>query len=79
MICIFFIGMLVAELTHFVFPFVEDGTFHYFFGMHTAALPLIPASIGFRRLLANIAAQKAALPSSPTSTSTRARAQNETS
>ncbi len=50
----FFIGMLLAELTHFAFPFVEDGTFHYFSGMYTAILPLIPAYVGFRRLLRKI-------------------------
>lgn len=60
MIWVFFIGMLLAELTHFMFPFIEDGTFHYFPGMYTAALPLIPAFFGFRRLLANISAQNAA-------------------
>ena len=53
----FFIGMLLAELTHFIFPFVEDGTFHYFSGMYTAILPLIPAYVGFRRLLRKIGEQ----------------------
>ena len=42
----FFVAMTVAELAHFVFPFLEDGTFHYVSGMYTAALPLIPAAYG---------------------------------
>lgn len=42
----FFVAMTVAELSHFVFPFLEDGTFHYVSGMYTAALPLIPAGYG---------------------------------
>lgn len=42
----FFVAMALAELTHFVFPFLEDGTFHYVSGMYTAAIPLIPAMYG---------------------------------
>ena len=42
----FFVAMTIAELSHFIFPFVEDGTFHYVSGMYTAALPLIPAGYG---------------------------------
>ena len=42
----FFVSMIIAELSHFVFPFLEDGTFHYVSGMYTAALPLIPAGYG---------------------------------
>jgi len=42
----FFIAMTMAELAHFVFPFLEDGTFHYVSGMYTAALPLVPAGYG---------------------------------
>lgn len=43
----FFFAMMFAELSHFVFPFLEDGTFHYVSGMYTAAVPLIPAGYGF--------------------------------
>ena len=43
----FYVAMTMAELSHFVFPFIEDGTFHYVSGMYTAALPLIPAGYGF--------------------------------
>lgn len=39
----FIIAMTMAELSHYIFPFMEDGTFHYVSGMYTAALPLIPA------------------------------------
>jgi len=42
-LCAFLVAMTIAELAHFVFPFVIDGTFHYESGMYTAALPLIPA------------------------------------
>ena len=43
----FYVAMMFAELSHFVFPFLEDGTFHYVSGMYTAAIPLIPATYGF--------------------------------
>jgi hypothetical protein len=42
----FFVAMAIAELSHYIFPFIEDGTFHYVSGMYTAALPLIPAGYG---------------------------------
>lgn len=42
----FFVAMTIAELSHYIFPFLEDGTFHYVSGMYTAALPLIPAGYG---------------------------------
>jgi hypothetical protein len=41
-----YVGMIFGELAHFVFPFMEDGTFHYVSGMYTALLPLFPASYG---------------------------------
>jgi len=44
----FFVAMTLAELSHFVFPFLEDGTFHYVSGMYTAAIPLIPAAYGLQ-------------------------------
>jgi len=43
----FYFAMMFAELSHFIFPFLEDGTFHYVSGMYTAAIPLIPAAYGF--------------------------------
>lgn len=42
----FFVAMVLAELSHYIFPFLEDGTFHYVSGMYTAAIPLIPAMYG---------------------------------
>jgi hypothetical protein len=43
---VLYVNMIVAALAHFVFPFMEDGTFHYVSGMYTAALPLLPAGYG---------------------------------
>ena len=53
-LCMFFFAMLIAELAHFVFPFVIDGTFHYESGMYTVAIPLIPAAYGLRLMLLEI-------------------------
>jgi hypothetical protein len=41
LICVFYFGMMFGEPMHFVFPFIENGTFHYVAGMYTAALPSI--------------------------------------
>jgi hypothetical protein len=43
---VLYVNMIVAALAHFVFPSMEDGTFHYVSGMYTAALPLLPAGYG---------------------------------
>ncbi len=53
-LCMFFFAMLIAELTHFIFPFLIDGTFHYESGMYTAAIPLIPAAYGLRLMFKEI-------------------------
>jgi hypothetical protein len=53
-LCAFFVAMTIAELAHFVFPFVVDGTFHYQSGMYTAALPLIPAYYGLYVMMKEI-------------------------
>jgi hypothetical protein len=53
-LCAFFFAMTIAELAHFVFPFVIDGTFHYEPGMYTAALPLIPAYYGLKIMFREI-------------------------
>lgn len=45
-----FFGMVFGELTHFYFPFAETGHFHYFPGMWTATLPLIPAGFAMHHL-----------------------------
>lgn len=50
-LCAFFFAMLLAELSHYIFPFMIDGTFHYESGMYTAFLPLIPAAYGLRQML----------------------------
>jgi hypothetical protein len=42
----FFVAMTIAELTHFIFPFVLYGEWKYTAGVATAALPLIPAWFG---------------------------------
>lgn len=53
-LCAFFVAMTVAELAHFVFPFVIDGTFHYQSGLYTAALPLITAYCGLYIMIREI-------------------------
>jgi hypothetical protein len=53
-LCAFFFTMVIAELSHFVFPFVIDGTFHYEAGMYTALLPLIPAGYGLYVMMREI-------------------------
>jgi uncharacterized YccA/Bax inhibitor family protein len=50
----FFVAMMIAELSHFIFPFLEDGTFHYVSGMYTAAIPLFPAAWGFSIVIREI-------------------------
>jgi hypothetical protein len=42
----FFVAMTIAELTHFIFPFVLYGEWRYTAGVATAALPLFPAWYG---------------------------------
>ena len=58
-LCAFFITLTIAELSHFVFPFVVDGTFHYEAGMYTALLPLIPAAFGLYIMLREVRAARA--------------------
>lgn len=38
---VFYFGMMFGEPTHFIFPFIENGRFHYVAGMYTALLPCI--------------------------------------
>ena len=57
----FYVAMLFAELSHFIFPFMEDGTFHYVSGMYTAALPLLPAGYGLYITLREIRNARLAL------------------
>jgi len=37
LICVFYFGMIFGEPLHFVFPFIENLTFHYVAGMYSAA------------------------------------------
>lgn len=41
---VFLFGMIAGEASHFAFPFMEDGTFHYSAGMGTT-LPLIGSAV----------------------------------
>lgn len=59
-LCAFFLAMVIAELSHYVFPFMIDGTFHYEPGMYTALLPLIPAAFGLRIMLREVGRIRAA-------------------
>jgi hypothetical protein len=54
----FLFGMMFAELSHFINPFMEDGTFHYTAGMYTALLPVIAGWYTFRIIKADITEQK---------------------
>lgn len=53
-LCAFFVATTIAELAHFVFPFVIHGTFQYISGMYTAALPLITAYWGLYVMMQEI-------------------------
>lgn len=48
--CAFLFGMMFMEPTHFIAPFLEDGTWHYVGGMWTAALPAVLGWYTFLRL-----------------------------
>jgi hypothetical protein len=39
----FLFGMMFGELSHFAFPFMQDGSFHYVAGMYTCLLPIVGA------------------------------------
>src|SRR5579859_4108025 len=39
LVSVFLFGMMFGELTHFVFPLMLDGRFHYMAGMYTCLLP----------------------------------------
>jgi hypothetical protein len=47
----FLFGMMFAELSHFVSPFMENGAFHYSPGVYTAILPVILGWFTFRIIL----------------------------
>ena len=54
----FFVAMTVAELTHFIFPFVLYGEWRYTPGVATAAIPLIPAWYGLLITIKETSAMK---------------------
>ena len=47
----FLVAMMLSELSHFVFPFASEGSFTYFSGLYTAALPLVPAAVCAYRIV----------------------------
>lgn len=46
----FLFGMMFIEPTHFLAPFLQDGTFHYVGGMWTALLPITSGWYTFSRI-----------------------------
>ena len=60
----FLFGMMFAELSHFVSPLMEDGTFHYTPGMYTAILPVISGWFTFRIVLREMKRRPSVGPSS---------------
>lgn len=60
-----FVGMILGEPTHLaVFPVLEGGRYHYFPGMWTALVPLVPAIWGMQVMVADYRqAHRAVLPS----------------
>ena len=48
----FLFGMMFAELSHFVSPFIERGSFHYSPGMYTAIIPDYFGLVYVSRLIA---------------------------
>lgn len=54
----FLFGMMFIEPTHFLAPFLQDGTFHYVGGMRTALLPITLGWYTFSRLRHELRASK---------------------
>ncbi len=48
---VFLIGPGTAEIAHYIFPLYEGGPYHYFPGMYTAWMPMIPGIYGIYILL----------------------------
>jgi hypothetical protein len=46
----FMFSIPVMETSHYIFPLIEGGPYHYFPGMYTAWLPMIPGFYGIYRL-----------------------------
>ncbi len=47
LVSVFYFGMMFGEPSHFLFPFILDGRFHYVAGMYTAALPSLAGWFAF--------------------------------
>ncbi len=47
LVSVFYFGMMFGELTHFIFPLILDGRFHYMSGMYTALLPCLAGWYAF--------------------------------
>lgn len=50
MACVFLFGMMFMEPTHYIAPFLDDGTWHYVGGMWTAFLPAVLGWYTFLKL-----------------------------
>lgn len=46
----FMFSIPVMEFSHYIFPLIEGGPYHYFPGMYTAWLPALPGFYGIYRL-----------------------------
>jgi hypothetical protein len=55
----FLFGMMFIEPTHYLAPFMQDGTFHYVGGMWTAVFPTSMGWYTFTRIRREIRASKA--------------------
>ncbi|MGH8159757.1 MAG: hypothetical protein ACREPQ_16695 [Rhodanobacter sp.] len=53
----FLFGMMFGELSHFAFPFLQNGTFHYVAGMYTCIFPIAAAWYTFFILLREVKRQ----------------------
>jgi hypothetical protein len=58
----FLFGMMLGEVSHFIFPFMEDSTFHYSAGMYTAILPIVSGWITFLKIQQEIKKTKSNTP-----------------
>lgn len=58
---VFFFGMMFGEPSHYIFPFVLDGHFHYVSGMYMAVLPSVAGWISFFITLGEIRRSKSTL------------------
>jgi len=54
LVSVFYFGMMFGELTHFIFPVILDGRFHYMAGMYTALLPSLAAWYTFTLVWHNV-------------------------